>query len=365
MPAANKARWAQLKVGVMAIFALLILTVLIFLMTGTNPLFRSYSEVFTYLDDSSAMAEGATPVRLNGILIGKVKTIRLSNLPDPNKIIKITLSIDNDYMREVPVDSTVTLSQQNLLGTKFVNISKGRSPQTIQPGAELMSADTPEIQDLVKQGSSTMAGLEIIVKRMDGILGSIEAGNGTIGKLLVDETLYKRFLSIVDEVHKLTVALNSSDSSLGKLIHDDGLYTDLRGTVTRMNSLLDGIDRGEGTAGKLLKDPAAYDDLRAAIADVRKLLAGLNAGEGTAGKLLKSDALHDQVTSTLDQLKGTVEKMNGLLDKINNGNGTISALLNDPALYQHLDATTQEIQGMMKDFRANPKKYLTIYLKLF
>jgi hypothetical protein len=39
--------------------------------------------------------------------------------------------------------------------------------------------------------------------------------------------------------------------------------------------------------------------------------------------------------------------------------------LNDPALYQHLDATVQEVQSMMKDFRVNPKKYLTIQLKLF
>jgi len=362
MPASTKARWAQLKVGIMAIAALLILTVLIVLMTGTNPLFREYSEVYTFLDDSSAMAEGATPVRLNGILVGKVKKIDLSGLSEPNRQVKVTLSIADEEMAKIPVDSTVGLAQQNLLGSKFVNISRGRSTQTIQAGAEIMSAGDI---DIMKQASSTLASLEIIVKRADGIIGSIEAGKGTIGKLLVDETLYNRFLSIVDEVHMLAKTLNSTEGTLGKFPHDDKMYAEFTGTATRVNDLLDGIARGEGTAGKLMKDPAAYDDLRAtmtelqgAIADVRKLVAGLNAGEGTAGKLLKSNELHDQ-------LKSSLAKVDGIIDKISNGQGTISQLLNNPSLYENLDATSREITAMMKDFRANPKKFLTIQLKLW
>ena len=30
-----------------------------------------------------------------------------------------------------------------------------------------------------------------------------------------------------------------------------------------------------------------------------------------------------------------------------------------------MDNTMREVQGFMKDFRANPKKFLTIQLKLF
>ena len=77
MPSPERTRWAQLKVGVMALFALLILAALIILMSGVNPLFRRSTDVFTYLPDSLAMTEGATPVRLNGILIGKVAPVRL------------------------------------------------------------------------------------------------------------------------------------------------------------------------------------------------------------------------------------------------------------------------------------------------
>jgi phospholipid/cholesterol/gamma-HCH transport system substrate-binding protein len=34
-------------------------------------------------------------------------------------------------------------------------------------------------------------------------------------------------------------------------------------------------------------------------------------------------------------------------------------------LYESLNGTTREVQGFMKDFRANPKKFLSIKLGLF
>ena len=54
-----------------------------------------------------------------------------------------------------------------------------------------------------------------------------------------------------------------------------------------------------------------------------------------------------------------------MLDKINRGDGTLGQLLNNPALYESLDGTTREVRALLKDFRANPKKFLTIQLKIF
>jgi phospholipid/cholesterol/gamma-HCH transport system substrate-binding protein len=50
---------------------------------------------------------------------------------------------------------------------------------------------------------------------------------------------------------------------------------------------------------------------------------------------------------------------------VNAGQGTIGQLMVNPSLYENLAATTEEMRGLMKDFRANPKKFLTIQLKLF
>ncbi|HYV61856.1 MAG TPA: MlaD family protein [Bryobacteraceae bacterium] len=358
MPTTSKSKWAQLKVGLMAMFALLLLAFLIILMSGVNPLFRRTTEVYTFLPDSVAMTEGATPVRLNGILIGKVKTVELSGSSDPARIVKLTLSIYTEDLTLVPVDSQAKLAQQNLLGSRYVNIKKGKSQQTIQAGAEIPSADTPEIEDIFAQSSSTLATLQKIMERVNGIIDDVQGGKGTIGALLVDRTLYNRAVEIVDDVKGLTEALNAPDSTMGRLIHEDTLYQDVRGTVAKIDTLIDGLNSGQGTAGKLLKDDALYNELHATLGDARKTIALINSGEGTVSKLLNSSQLHDQLVVSMG-------KLDTVLDKVNNGDGTIGRLMNDPSLFEGLDGTTREVQGLLKDFRANPKKFLTIQLKLW
>jgi phospholipid/cholesterol/gamma-HCH transport system substrate-binding protein len=342
----------------MAMVALLLLAFLIYLMSGSSPLFRRTTDVFTFLPDSVAMTEGATPVRLNGIPIGKVKKIELSGSTDPNRIVKLTLSIYDDDMKLVPVDSQAKLAQQNLLGSRYVNLKKGMSPQTIQAGAEIPSGDTPEIEDLFQQGSSTLAAMQKIMDRVNGIIDDIQGGKGTIGALLVDRTLYNRALEIVGDVKTLTAALNAPDSTIGHLIHDDVLYQDVRGTVGKINTLMDGLNAGQGTAGKLLKDDALYNDLHATIGDVRETITKINKGDGTVGKLLNSSELHDQLVTSMG-------KLDNVLDKVNNGDGTIGRLMNDPSLFEGLDGTTRDLQGFLKEFRANPKKFLTITVKFW
>jgi phospholipid/cholesterol/gamma-HCH transport system substrate-binding protein len=209
-----------------------------------------------------------------------------------------------------------------------------------------------------------------VVNKLSGIIDQVQVGKGTIGKLFVDESLYNHLNGISTQIEQLTIdlhtILNSSDNSIGKLAHDNGeiygdfhgLATQLSGVITEVNKVVDGINSGKGTLGQLAQNPAAYDDTRQILADVHQLLAGIQAGQGTAGKFLKTDEFGDQI-------KATMGRVDTLLDKMNNGKGTVARLLNDSALVDDLDSVTRETQGLMKDFRANPKKFLRIELKLF
>ncbi len=91
---------------------------------------------------------------------------------------------------------------------------------------------------------------------------------------------------------------------------------------------------------------------------MRLVLTGIQEGKGTAGKLLKSDELHTQIAGLIKRIDTTVEKLN-------TGQGTIGQLLVNPQLYESLNGVSKEMHGLMKDFRANPKKFLHIKLGLF
>ncbi|MGH9558278.1 MAG: MlaD family protein, partial [Bryobacteraceae bacterium] len=209
MPDEHKVRWAGLRVGIMAIVALIIAGGLIYLLSGTHGFFKSTSQVYVYMDDSSDMARGA-PVRLNGILIGSVGSVALSGSDQPNRVVRITLNIDDKYMGQIPVDSKAQIAQPNLLGTRYINITKGTSPRTIQPGGELQNAETTELTDLFQQGNTARAALKEILKIMDDVLSAVQTGQGTIGKFLVDPTLYDKAVVVVNEGQKLIATLNSN-----------------------------------------------------------------------------------------------------------------------------------------------------------
>ncbi len=364
MPVQTRAKWARLRVGILAVVAMVIVAVLVFLITGHVNIFESNALIYTYMADAAALTTGA-PVNLDGIPVGKVKTISLSGSKDPQRLVRIEMQIPEHELRDIPVDSVASISAANVLGTKYINIKSGMGSTTVRSGQELPSAPTGEIQDLVQQGFGVIASLQRTVERVDRIVGEVESGQGSIGKLLVDPTLYNHVLDIVDEVKQLADVLNSDRGTLGKLLNDRELYDQFQASLTRIDTavqslqnVVQGLENGEGTAGKLLKDPALYNDAQQTVTQINQLIADLNAGKGTAGKFLKSDELSNQV-------QATINRIDVLVDKINAGQGTIGQLLVNQQLYDNLNGATRQMNLLMQDFRANPKKFLRIKLSIF
>jgi phospholipid/cholesterol/gamma-HCH transport system substrate-binding protein len=353
----TKVRWSQLKVGVVGLTAFLILSVLIFLLTSSkNPFLRTVT-LHVYMDDASGIT-ASTPVRLNGITIGSVDRVTLSNSGDPKRTVQFDLRVEEKYLPEIPVDSVAGITASNLLGDKFINITKGRAPRHIEDGGEIKSLQAQDIPELMAQSASLLASLQTIANRLDALIAGVEQGKGNIGKLLKDEELYDRLNGLGSEMQKLLADVRNGHGTISKLIYEDTLYQELRSPLQRADAILADLQAGQGSAGKLLKDPALYDEARQSLAEIRQLLADLNAGKGTVGKLMKDDQLHQR----LDEL---VAKFNATIDKINAGQGTVGQLMVNPQLYESLNSATREFQSLAKEMRANPKKFLTIRLTLF
>jgi phospholipid/cholesterol/gamma-HCH transport system substrate-binding protein len=361
MSSAAKVSWAQLRVGILAAVALFILAVLVFLLTGNKSLFSKEVTVYTYLDDSAAITEGSA-VRLSGILIGKIGAVGLSGENQPNRRIKLDLVIDQDKLARIPSDSQAAIGAENLLGTKYINIKMGKAGTPVTAGGELKSLDTREFQDLVNAAYPSLQSLQQIIERINHIVETVETGKGSIGKLLVDDELYQRLVGTVAEVQKITASIGDGKGTVGKLLYDEAMYEDIRGTIKRVDAtiatLQTDLNSGKGSASKLLKDPALYDEVKGTVAELRKTIDEINKGNGTAGKLIKSDELHANMNKLILNLDKTI-------DKVNSGQGTMGQLMVNPALYDSMNGTMKEMNGVMKDFRANPKKFLTIQLKLF
>ena len=80
---------------------------------------------------------------------------------------------------------------------------------------------------------------------MDGLLAVVESGQGNIGKLIKDDTLYDRVNAIAGEVEQLVKDVKNSNGTISHLLYDDGLYNDIRKPIQRLDDML-----GAGAAGQ-------------------------------------------------------------------------------------------------------------------
>jgi phospholipid/cholesterol/gamma-HCH transport system substrate-binding protein len=353
----SKVRWSQLKVGIVGLFAFLILYVLVFLLTSSKGFLHRYVPLRTYMDDASGMSDG-TVVRLNGITIGYLDHLTLTNSRNPNRAVEFDMRVRPEYLQQIPVDSIAAVSAANLLGDKFINITRGQSPQHVQDNSELQSLQGQDIPELMAQSATLLKSFQTIVGRVDSLLAGVEQGKGNIGLLLKDRELYDRLNGIASEGQRLLADVRNGQGTVSKLLYSDELYQELRSPLRRVDAMLADLQGGQGSAGKLLHDPALYDEAQKSLVEIRGLIADLNAGKGTAGKLLKSDELHQRLDTLL-------VKFNTTMDKLNAGNGTLGQFLVNPQLYDSLTGATREFQSLARDMRANPKKFLTIRLTLF
>jgi phospholipid/cholesterol/gamma-HCH transport system substrate-binding protein len=357
VPSQKQVKWSQLKVGITVVGASVVLMVLIFLMNSTGGILTRKIKIRSYFDDASGLLEGA-PVRLEGVDVGNVTRIRVV----PNKpltSVEVTMKVNTTYIASMHKDSVTSLETAGVLGATYVQIDSrlAKGPQ-LQDGDELPTRDTPQIQDVVRSSQGTLQNLDALLKRADRIVAFVESGQGSIGKLIYDPTLYNRFATTVADFQSVVDQIKNGKGSIGQLIASDELYQKANTAVDRLNTIIDELNQGKGTAGKFLKDPTLYNNANETVANVKKLTEDVNAGKGALGKLAKDEEF-------ANKLQNTVNKLSAISDRLEAGEGTAGKLLKDPALYNNTEQLMLETRALIKAIRENPKRYLTIRLKVF
>lgn len=357
MPSQRQVRWAQLRVGLVVIFASITLAVLVFLMTGPSGMFTKKIVVKAYFDNAGGLRVGA-PVRLEGVDVGNVTAI--SVVPSHGLTpVEVSMKVSAKYPGAIKKDSVASLSTAGVLGETFVDVdSRGASGPPAQTGDTLPNKSSPQLQDVVRASQSTLENVDILVRRVDRILTQIESGNGSIGKLIYDEKLYERLNTTLTEVQGMVTQISQGRGSVGKLINSDELYNKATAAIDNLNKIIDEVNSGQGTVGKFIKDPALYDNANATIAKANALMADINAGKGALGKFAQDPEF-------AKKLDNTMTKLSSIADKVDSDKGTAGLFLTDPKVYNNTDQMLVETRNLVKAIRENPKKYLTIRFKIF
>lgn len=346
MPRTRSLAWAELKFGLIAVFAFVMAGMLIFAVGGSGGFFWQNYPLKVKFNNVAGLMEGS-PVRVAGVEVGAVDELEFSGAE-----VEVRFSLNKEMQSRVTDQSIAYIGSVSLLGEGALDITPALGGTPIPDGGYVKTKRTPgQLADVAESATQSL-------KEATELIKGIREGKGTVGKLFTDEQLYREISGFVDSAETIATNLRLGRGSAGKLLNEDELYTSLNQAIANIRALTDQIERGEGSLGRLMKDPAFAESVTSATKNLDSLTARLNKGEGTAGKLLTDDALYKRI----DGLTGRID---ALVEELNSGKGTAGQLLKDQKLYDNLNAAVSELRGLVSDVRKDPQKYLRVKVSLF
>lgn len=346
MPRTRSLAWSELKIGLLTVFAVATATVLIFLLSGEGGFFWQRYSLKTVFPNIAGLKTGA-PVRLAGVEVGSVTEVQFTG-----DHVEVLMEISRDMQPRVTSTSVASLGSISLLGEAAVDITASSQGTPIPEWGYVTSGPTSgSIAEVTAQASEGIEELTVLLK-------DIRAGRGTIGRLFTDEGLYTEMSSLVASIETVVQSVNQGRGTLGRLANDPAAAKALEASLQNMEAVTARIRSGEGSLGRLLNDDAMAKSLTSTTNNLDSITGQISRGEGTAGKLITERELYDRLNSMSQRLD---QVMTGLQQ----GEGTAGQLLKDRQLYENINGTVAEMRQLVRDIRADPRKFLNVRVSLF
>jgi phospholipid/cholesterol/gamma-HCH transport system substrate-binding protein len=353
--------WTELRVGLFVLVGLSVLAAGIFYVTGAGTIGPKY-RLITYLPEVSGLASGA-PVRLDGVEIGNVESIRLAprapgKLRDRKRNIEVVMRVAKKYEDDIMTDSAASLVTEGLLGNRYVNISLGVTGVPLKDGQEVPGSEEKAMKEVVERSADVLGNLQALSEDIQDLINGVKQGKGSLGKLLTDDQAYNHLNGILAKGDAVLANVQAGKGTLGKLASSDEMYNKVDKGIDNVNLILTDVRAQKGTIGKLLYDPSLYDEAKHVITNGNAVISDVRAGKGTLGKLATDDSLYTN-------LKATSQNVADATAKLNDNTTTVGKMFSDPKLYDSLSGLTGDLRLLVGEFRQNPKKFLHIKVSVF
>jgi phospholipid/cholesterol/gamma-HCH transport system substrate-binding protein len=346
MPRTRSLGWAELKIGLTTIVALVLAGTLIFALSGDSGLWWQRFPLKTIFNNIAGLKEGA-PVRVAGVEVGTVT--RTQFVGDQ---VEVWFEVNEEVQPRITTRSTATLGSVSLLGESAVDITASTEGAPIPAWGYVPGV--PPSGSLTEVATNATKSLEEATK----LIMDIRSGRGTVGRLFTDDQLYREVNSFVAAAEDVARTLSDGRGTLGRLARDPTAAKALEASLQHLEAVTARINAGEGSLGRLLHDDTLAKTASSATANLDAITGRINRGEGTAGKLVTDAELYNRLNSMADRL----EKVTAGLQQ---GEGTVGQLLHDRQLYENMNGVVNELRSLVRDIRADPRKYLNVRVSLF
>ncbi|HEY4361302.1 MAG TPA: MlaD family protein [Bryobacteraceae bacterium] len=180
----------ELRLGAFIVVTLSFLAVGVFLIGNRESLFRSTYRVKADFPNVAGLNVGAD-VRVGGIREGTVRSV---NLPaHPGQAVTVVVDLERQTRGILKKDSVAAIRSEGLLGDKYVEITFGSEEAAPLKDGDAISSQPPfDISDLIDKTNQILDSATATAQKAESVATKIDEGQGTLGALVNDKTIYRK-----------------------------------------------------------------------------------------------------------------------------------------------------------------------------
>jgi phospholipid/cholesterol/gamma-HCH transport system substrate-binding protein len=181
----------------------------------------------------------------------------------------------------------------NSLMVKLQNVAEGVEGLTKNFSGENFANLLGPFTDFLKENNPKLSA---IFSNLQNISSQISKGEGTVGKMIMSDEFYSTAMTTVsnmntavadikpvfesakltlDDARNVVADMRAGKGTVGKLLVDDTLYTETTTAMVNLRQVLEKINQGKGSVGQLVNDSSFLDNAKLTLQKVEKATEGL------------------------------------------------------------------------------------------
>jgi phospholipid/cholesterol/gamma-HCH transport system substrate-binding protein len=344
----------QFLLGIFFIIALSILAFYTLFLTDVH-LFSSPHYETVYFENAYGLRDGNS-VLLDGARIGKIKSVEPQLAERPEKRIKVILALDMEV--ELKENAKITIKESTLLGGRHVNIYAGdwggpplaRDAEGALYG-QIEKNPIAAMGDLGNLFTENRQAIQDTLSNLDIIMRGVKEGQGTVGRLLIDDDIAQDFADSVKSIKKVTGQLEGGEGLLGALLNDPELLASFRGALSNIEMITADLQAGKGIAGRLIYDDALANQLADTLETFAEMGQKLDRGEGVLGRLIQDEKMAADLDDILANFNQAGKDLQTITAQISSGEGTMGQLVMHQDLYDDVTNAVGVLTRSLEDYR--------------
>ncbi len=237
----------ELKAGIFVFLGLTVLLVTILLMGGGSAFLEKSIRLYVNVPDATGVSKGAV-VRSGGLKVGRVEEIAYS---EDYTQLRLTLLVNEKYQPRIKKDSQVKFQTQGVLGDKFLEIKAGASSEVVADKDSLEVEPAKDLAQMLSEGQDVVSLLKENLVNLKVVTGGMAKGNQIektfkdlsetatnlkqVSLQLKDSSAVAELGKTMKNLRSVSEKMKNGEGTIGALFNDASLYEDLKNLIGGAN----------------------------------------------------------------------------------------------------------------------------------